>query len=167
MGLGFGIQKIMSLAILQAISDKKADFPAVNKLAIERQVPFILQNYSEIKGRNYNRSTIYRQVGRDDYHQPSFIESLFDYWAALSFRSEQRGEIIVGEVESWRDWRIGIAEPLTVFDFWFVEEQIDTLLSRVRQCHVAEDTAGQRESLLKIRERVNWMLRMTAATEGK
>lgn len=156
----------MGAVILDAIRKKRADFPLLNKSAIERQVPGILRNYREIKERNYERSVIYRQVRRDDYHQPSFLESFFDFWASVSFRLVHRGRLLVAEVGSWEEWRRGFEpEPFTFRDFWQIEEVVNSLLSRVRRCHLTGDVYEERAVLLTIREHIDTMIKITGVGE--
>ena len=150
----------MSVAILEAIKEKKEQFPLLNRRAIEGQVHGILRNFREIKDRKYNRSVIYRQVGRDDYHQPSFIESLFDFWASVSFRDRERGQLMLAETATWDDWRGSFDEGrfTVVRDFWATEESIDRELATLRRTHLSGDVYGERAALLRIRAEVDGLL---------
>ena len=151
----------MSLAVLKAISEKRETFAEVNKHAITRLVPRIATNLGEIKGRSFNRSTIYRQVKRDDYPQPSWLESLFTFYAAVSFASQSRGEAITAEVASWDTWRrsLELAPNIAaVNDFWQMEGQVDALLAQVRRAHLAGDFYEKRALLIEIRKKVDLML---------
>lgn len=149
----------MTLQILDAIETKHSTFPLVNKQVITGRVPQILKNYNLIKGRNYNRSTIYRWVKRDDYPQPSDLERMFDAYVSTSFPAMAAGDLFA----SWRDWRLQFEiEPFLPFiDFWQVEEMVNALLSRVRTCHLAGDVYEERALLLEIRDKVDLLVKMT------
>lgn len=157
----------MTLAILNAVEQKRATFPQVNKRAFFGQVPRIVTNLSEIKGRKLNRSIIYRQVSRDDYPQPSWIETFFCGFAATSFASPLRGQSLLAEVATWEQWRAGFeAKPLvSLRDFWDTEATVDSLLAQVRRCHLNGDVYEERALLLKIRQNVDVMLEMTGVSE--
>lgn len=150
----------MSLLVLNAIKEKRATFPMVNKQAFFGQVPRIVKNLSEIKGRNFHKSIIYRQVNRDDYPQPSWIESFYCGWAATSFASQARGSALIAEVNSWEAWRraFELTPSLRPLDFWAMESDITIKLAAVRRCHLDGEFYKERELLIEIRNKIDTML---------
>jgi len=119
----------MSLDVLNAIEKKRREFGAVNLTVIKGKVPAIIRNYNEIKGRNYDKALLYRQVRRDDYPQPSFLENLFILYASATFASRARGSVLIDEVNRWEKWRAG-QEPGFIArhrDFLAIEKDTATL----------------------------------------
>lgn len=154
----------MSLAVLSAIQEKRRGFGPLNKIVTKGHVPSIVRNYREIRGREFNQSIIYRQAGRDDYEQPSWLEHLFMYWAATSFRSETRGELLLAEVDSWSGWRQGFnTAPYVLPAFWDLEESVDTLMTRLRRSHMSGDVYTERMVLIEMKQKIETMLSITGA----
>lgn len=160
----------MSLHALEMIREKKAGLPSVNKSVIANDTQGILKNFREIKGRNFNRSVLYRQVKRDDYPQPSWIEQLFDFWVSASLRKPWRGELIISEVESWRGWRDQF-EPAAIHSFvpgrfWKAFDDTDATFTKLRQAHISGDVIAERTALVQLKQQVDGMLRISnTATE--
>ena len=146
----------MTVQILEKIEREKMRTREVNRFAIEKRVPTIQKNYSEIAELRRKPIFFYRQAGmtEDSLDRKNFYQQFLELWLSVSFAERLRGEFYVNHFLSVVEWRnsVDAANPLRrQRSFWEIEEETETLNAKRRTAIICGNFSEARRLTAQIR----------------
>lgn len=130
---------------------------------IRGRVAVVRRNIIQIGGMNRSDNFVRRCAGlSNDSYRKSVTERAVEWYGATAMESPMQALRVRAYWEEVFD-STPIIEPFVSPDWWTLEEECDSLLSKIRRCHIDGDRGEEKLALIHLRGQIDAMIRLVNA----